>query len=57
MTGDLEQTGQSREREREMTEMCFRRLDGEKAVVRARRVTDFKRKTVNWEITEFSESS
>jgi hypothetical protein len=40
-----------------MTEAHFRRLDGEKGLVGARRITDFKRKTVNWEITEFSESS
>jgi len=40
-----------------MTENNFGRLDGEKAVIGAGRVTDFKRKIVNWEVVKFSESS
>jgi len=40
-----------------MTEKYFRRLDRKEAVVRARRVTDFKRETVNWEIVKVGESS
>jgi len=44
-------------RKRQMTEINFGSLDGEEAVIGAGRVTNFKRKTVNWEVVKSSESS
>jgi len=40
-----------------MTEINFGSLDGKEAVIGAGRITDFKRKTVNWEVVKSSESS
>ena len=40
-----------------MTEINFGSLDGKEAVIEAGRITDFKRKTIDWEVVKFSESS